>query len=79
MILLFFSANYLALANPTINELKSLAEQGDVISQFWLGSIYANGEGIQEDDSEAVKWLTKAAKEGSGSRQKAARQGSKRS
>ena len=43
---------------------KQLAEQGDVSSQYNLGQMYAYGEGIPEDDTEAVKWFRLAAEQG---------------
>ena len=47
-------------------ETKAKAEAGDVISQFKLGMMYSNGEGVLEDDKEAVKWYRKAADQGNG-------------
>jgi TPR repeat protein len=44
--------------------LKS-AEQGYVNAQYNLGVKYANGEGVPEDDAEAVKWYRRAAEQGS--------------
>jgi len=44
--------------------LKVLAEKGDVRAQYNLGAMYARGDGIPEDNKEAVKWWRKAAKEG---------------
>ena len=43
---------------------KLLAEQGDVDSQYNLGQMYAYGEGVTEDDAEAVKWVRLAAEQG---------------
>lgn len=43
---------------------KQLAEQGDVNSQYNLAEMYAYGEGIPEDDTEAVKWFLLAAEQG---------------
>ena len=45
-------------------EWKPLAEQGDAVAQFYLGVMYANGEGVIEDDKEAVKWYRLAAEQG---------------
>lgn len=42
------------------------AEQGNAESQFKLGCMYARGEGVQKDFSEAEKWLDKSAKQGHG-------------
>ena len=44
--------------------IKERAEQGDADAQFNLGFRYDNGEGVPEDDAEAVKWYRKAAEQG---------------
>ena len=41
-----------------------LAEQGDASAQKNLGYMYSHGEGVPEDDAEAVKWYRKAAEQG---------------
>ena len=40
------------------------AEAGDAQSQCWLGSLYANGEGVGVDDARALHWYLAAAKQG---------------
>ena len=40
------------------------ANQGDVISMWWLGNSYLNGSGVERDEVEAVKWFRKAAEKG---------------
>ena len=45
------------------------AKQGEVTAQFNLGIMYDNGEGVAEDDAEAVKWYRKAADQGFASAQ----------
>jgi TPR repeat protein len=42
-----------------------LAEKGDVAMQLLVGSIYDFGQGIPQDDGEAVKWYERAAEQGS--------------
>ena len=42
----------------------SLAEAGNLDAQFHLGYMYDFGEGIPENDAEAVKWWTIAAEQG---------------
>ena len=42
-----------------------LAEQGDVQTQLLVGSIYDFGQGVPQDDAEAVKWYERAAMQGS--------------
>jgi uncharacterized protein len=44
--------------------LKSRAEAGDPTAQVQLGTAYASGDGVTEDDAEAVKWFRKAAEQG---------------
>lgn len=41
-----------------------LAEAGNLDAQFHLGYMYDFGEGIPENDAEAVKWWTAAAEQG---------------
>lgn len=43
---------------------RKLAEAGDAEAQCWLGSLYANGEGVNVDDAEALRWYVAAAKQG---------------
>jgi len=45
-------------------ETKAKAEKGNKIAQFYLGMMYDNGEGVLEDDKEALKWFRKAAEKG---------------
>ena len=40
------------------------AEAGDADAQYNLGLRYYNGEGVLQDDKEAVKWWRKAAEQG---------------
>jgi TPR repeat protein len=47
-----------------LQEWRLLAEQGDKNSQFWLGIMYRNGQGVPQDYSEAVKWYRLAAEQG---------------
>ncbi len=37
---------------------------GDPVAQFSLGVMYDFGEGVPEDDAEAVRWYRKAADQG---------------
>ena len=43
---------------------KGLAETGDAYSQYMLGLTYARGDGVEKNQSEAVKWYLKAAEQG---------------
>ena len=50
--------------DSSLLETRRLAEQGDAIAQSILGFMYANGEGVPEDDAEAVRWFRMAAEQG---------------
>ena len=58
-----------AFAAPDFDETMAAANQGDAYAQFNLGVMYANGEGVPENDAEAVKWYRKAAEQGNASGQ----------
>ncbi|NNC68473.1 MAG: sel1 repeat family protein [Gammaproteobacteria bacterium] len=40
------------------------AEKGNPEAQAWLGSLYANGDGVDVDDKNALSWYEKAAEQG---------------
>ncbi len=40
------------------------ANQGHVLSQFYLGWLYQNGKGVQQDYIQAIYWYKKAAEQG---------------
>jgi hypothetical protein len=48
----------------TLEVLRSRAEQGDARAQYNLGNMYADGDGVPEDDVEAVRWFRLAADQG---------------
>ena len=47
-----------------LKELQVSAQQGHASSQFVLGSMYINGQGVPQDDREAIVWFRKAAEQG---------------
>ena len=47
-----------------LHEWRPLAELGVTVAQFGLGFMYENGQGVQQDYSEAKKWHRKAAEQG---------------
>ena len=49
---------------PDFEEMPEAADQGDAIAQYNLGIMYQNGEGVPEDDTEAVKWYRLVADKG---------------
>ena len=47
-----------------LQEWRPLAKQGHAAAQFSLGVMYANGQGVPQDDAEAESWYRKAAEQG---------------
>ena len=45
-------------------DLRAIAESGEADAQVTLGLIYARGEGVPQDDAEAIAWFRKAAAQG---------------
>lgn len=41
-----------------------LAEQGDANAQYNLGLLYRNGQGVKQNDRQALIWFTRAAQQG---------------
>jgi len=69
------SATYKATAKPidepigekpplSIQEIKTLAEQGDAESQYLLAYCFQSGQVIAQNYAEAVSWYTKSALQG---------------
>ena len=54
---------------PEIDALRARAEQGDARAQSRLGNMYRYGEGVPQDDAEAVRWYRLAAEQGYASAQ----------
>ena len=50
--------------NAPISEVQKAAEQGLAEAQIVLGLMYARGEGVAQDDKQAVAWYRKAAEQG---------------
>ena len=48
----------------SFEKTKLLAEQGDATAQTNLGVMYSFGDGVPENDAEAVKWYRLAAEQG---------------
>ena len=58
--------NQAAWTNDVLDsrETLQLAERGNAQAQFNLGMMYENGQGVRQDDAEAVKWYRLAAEQG---------------
>ena len=52
---------------------RPLAEANDANAQFYMGWMYDEGNGVTENDQEALKWYEKSAKSGNESAAKAAK------
>ena len=57
------------VSGQSFEETKRLAEQGDVYAHTGIPIMYANGEGVPENDAEAVKGYRLAAEQGDASAQ----------
>ena len=53
-----------AIETATLDQLKQLAENGDPAAENALGLRYASGNGVKQDEREAVSWFSKAAENG---------------
>ena len=47
-------------------EFKTLADDGDITAQFYMGELYLKGKGVSQDFEKAVEWFAKAAEYGHG-------------
>ena len=47
-----------------INTLTQYAEQGDSEAQYSLATMYADGDGVEQDNAKAVHWYQRAAHQG---------------
>ena len=47
-----------------LEDVRTCAEQGYAPAQVQLGYVYARGDGVPEDDAEAVRWYRLAAEQG---------------
>jgi len=50
--------------NDQVHKLRQIAEQGDSIAQFTLGSFYASGRGVPRDYVQAARWYRLSAEQG---------------
>ena len=47
--------------NDSGRDLRVRAERGDAEAQFELGNVYASGDGVPQNDTEAVRWYRRSA------------------
>lgn len=50
--------------DTAVREFKLLAEKGDKESQYLLGLLYEEGQGLRKDDVEAAYWYARSAGQG---------------
>lgn len=48
----------------SVADLQGLAERGDADAQWQMAVRYHNGEGVPQDDTQAMKWFERAAEQG---------------
>ncbi len=48
----------------SLADWRKLADHGDAEAQFQMGVRYHNGEGVQQDDVQAVQWFLRSAEQG---------------
>ena len=67
-ILTCVAAGFLLAVSPASAQdyeaTRHAAEQGDADAQYNLGVMYATGEGVPQDEAEAVRWYRLAAEQG---------------
>jgi uncharacterized protein len=56
-------------ASGNLTSLKADAVNGSGVAQFDLGNRYLNGEGVEQDNFEALRWFTLAAESGNANAQ----------
>jgi len=61
------------LAAP-LSDTRARAEQGDAGTQFKLGVMYMNGQGVPKDEAQPVAWFRKAVEQGHDSAKDALRE-----
>ena len=47
----------------SFTDTRKAAEEGAAEAQFNLGLLYRSGEGVSQDDTEAMIWFLKAAQQ----------------
>lgn len=52
-----------ALAENAYDPVIAKAKAGDAASQFLLGTMYLNGEGVEKNTAEAFQWLKRSAEQ----------------
>ena len=69
MFLVLFGGMFQASAEQDIATLRNAAEHGDAMAQYRVGLSYAMGNGVPQDDRQAIPWYKKAADQDNASSQ----------
>ena len=65
VLLMLVAAGIVSAGNQIdVAKCRECAEKGNPKAQFYLGMCYSNGEGVEKDGTEAVKWYRRAAAQG---------------
>ena len=59
-----FQAYQAGRYEEAINLWRPLAEAGDAVAQFSVGTLYDQGRGVPQDDAQATAWFRRAAEQG---------------
>src|SRR5260370_20495292 len=59
-----FTNSPVRLESAAAQRCRKAADQGDAQAQFYVGWMYNNGQGVQQDHTQAVLWYRKAADQG---------------
>ncbi len=71
MLVLLCISTIFYIGCSTLQKTKKQAEAGDAASQFYLGLMYATGDGVNKDSRQAVNWWKKSAQQGNSEAQNA--------
>ena len=55
------------VVSPQVDSIRKASEQGNADGQYALGNEYHNGNILDKNDKEAVKWWMKSAEQGKAS------------
>ena len=61
---IYYHLRFPAVSWSQYRDLQYYAENGDAISQLYMGVLYANGTGVKQDYSVAATWYSRAADQG---------------
>jgi hypothetical protein len=64
LILLIINVRTYAVTSEEFSQIKKLAERGNPAAQGLLGNCYDEGDGVDKNRAEAIKWYIKSAEKG---------------